>query len=108
MTNLEALKATCNAICNTFYPDNSTLKLMLFNEGVNPELNATPKDVTIVKIAIKMAMGFVESGKSIGGVSTSNLENAVNNSISKWCTEYGLNASEFINITKITNGSNRW
>jgi len=46
MTNIEALRTLCNAIANTFYPDDATLKFALFNEGINADADATPKDVS--------------------------------------------------------------
>lgn len=108
MTNLEALKSTCNAICNTFYPDNSTLNLMLLNADIDATATATPRDANIVKIALTLVSGFVESGKSMGGVSISTNENAVIKSITKWCSDYGFNASEFIKLSSISNGSKLW
>lgn len=45
MKNSEALKGLCNAMANTFYPDDKTIELALFNEGITPTAEATPKDL---------------------------------------------------------------
>ena len=34
MDNLTATRSLCNAIANTFYPDNATIEFALFNEGI--------------------------------------------------------------------------
>ena len=66
MKNIEALKTTCNAIANTFYPDEATLELTLFNEGVNAQATAQPKDKTILRLAIRLVIGYVESSRNEG------------------------------------------
>lgn len=43
MDNLKALRGLCNAICNTFYPDRGAMEMMLFNEGIDSDAEATPK-----------------------------------------------------------------
>ncbi|EKC73398.1 hypothetical protein OBE_02409, partial [human gut metagenome] len=44
MDNLTATRSLCNAIANTFYPDNATIEFALFNEGIDAKAEATPKD----------------------------------------------------------------
>ncbi|NDV47791.1 hypothetical protein D0T49_12115 [Paludibacter sp. 221] len=108
MTNLEALKTTCNAICNTFYPDHATLELTLFNAGINHTDNAAPGDIELVKLAIGLVVGYVEQSRTENGVSTSNFEERVKQSIQYWCSRHGIDASEFVALTTIQNGSARW
>lgn len=111
MTNLEALRRLCNAIANTFYPDDATLELVLFNEGINASDDATPKDVTIFRLAVSLIMGYVESTRTENGVSTSVREDAIEDSIKYWCGIYGLDADEVLSddaLRIIEDGSHLW
>lgn len=96
MTNIEALRTLCNAIANTFYPDDSTLEFALFNEGVDATAAATPKDVTIFRVAVGLVRGYVESSRSENGVSTSVMQDAVQKSLMYWCNVYGVDADDVI------------
>ncbi len=96
MTNCEALRQLCNAIANTFYPDDATLEFALFNEGIDANATATPKDVTIFRVAVGMVRGYVESSRSENGVSTSVMQDAVQKSLMYWCNVYGVDADDVI------------
>lgn len=96
MTNIEALRTLCNAIANTFYPDDATLEFALFNEGVDAQSEATPKDVTIFRVAVGLVRGYVESSRSENGISTSVMQDAVEKSLMYWCNVYGVDADEVI------------
>lgn len=110
MTNLAALKSLCNAIANTFYPDESTLELALFNAEIDPEAAATPKDAKIFRVAVALIRGYVESSRTENGVSTSVMQDAVEKSLVCWCNYYGLNADEELGdfLRVIEDGSNIW
>ena len=110
MKNLEALSRLCNAIANTFYPDSATLNFALFNEGIDSQAEATPKDVAVFRVAIRLVMGYVESSRSENGVSTSVREDSVKDSLSFWCKQYGLDADEELNdyLRTIDNATNLW
>lgn len=110
MKNSEALRNLCNAIVNTFYPDDATINLVLFNEGINPNGEATPKDVGIFRVAISLVMGYMESSRSENGVSTSVREDAVKESIRYWCNIYNLDADEILGeyMRVVEDGSSRW
>ena len=110
MDNLKALRSLCNAIANTFYPDNSTIELELFNEGIDTQAEATPKDETLFRVAVRLVMGYVESSRSENGVSTLVKEDAIKDSIKYWCKEYGLDADDVIpdSLRIIEDGSNLW
>lgn len=111
LTNLSALRSLCNAIANTFYPDEQTLRLALFNEGMDAVEDATPKDVRILRIAVRLVLGYVEGSRTENGVSTSVREDAVKNSIKAWCSEYGVDADEILSdssLRTIENGTNLW
>lgn len=110
MNNLKALSSLCNAIANTFYPDNSTVELALINEGIDPQAEATPKDETLFRVAICLVMGYVESSRSENGISTSVREDAIKESIKYWCNIYGLDAEDFIpeSLRIIEDGSKLW
>ena len=110
MKNIEALKTTCNAIANTFYPDESTLRLTLFNEGLDAETEATPKDATILRLAVRLVMGYVESSRNENGISTSVRSDAILKSIKSWCDEYGLDADDILcgSYSSIEDISNIW
>lgn len=110
MTNLSALYSLCNAIANTFYPDESTLKLALFNAEIDPDGAATPKDPTIFRVAVPLIRGYIEGSRSENGVSTSVLQGTVEKSLNYWCNYYGLSAEEELGdtLTIIEDGSSRW
>lgn len=111
MTNLDATKALCNAIANTFYPDDSTLRLALFNEGIDAEGEATAKDPQIFRVALRLVMGYIEGSRSEGGISTSvRSEEAIKQSIAVWCNSYGLNAEDELTdyLRVIESGSSLW
>ena len=110
MKNGAALRNLCNAIANTFYPDNATIGLVLFNEGIDSNAEATPKDEKLFRVAISLVMGYVESSRSENGVSTSVKEDAIKESIRCWCNIYGLDADEVLNdYLRVTeDGSHLW
>ena len=64
MDNKSALRGLCNALCNTFYPDNAAIEVMLFNEGIQACDDARPKDVSLLKLAIKLVMGYCETSRT--------------------------------------------
>jgi len=110
MTNIEVLKRTCNAIANTFYPDTRTSELVLFNAGLNPEDEAAAKDPVLLRLAVKMVLGYVESSRNENGISTAVREDAIKKSIAAWCDEYGVDAAELLggSQTVIEDISNMW
>ena len=110
MTNLKALSCLCNAIANTFYPDLSTLELVLFNEGIEPKAEAEPKDPQIFRSAVRLIHGYVESSRSENGVSTSVREDAIKESLAIWCKFYGLDAEEELSdfMRVIEDGTYLW
>lgn len=110
MTNLSALYSLCNAIANTFYPDESTLKLALFNAEIDPDGAATPKDPSIFRVAVPLVRGYVESSRSENGVSHSVMQDAVDKSLNYWCNYYGLDAEDVLGdtLTYIEDGSKLW
>lgn len=111
MDNLTAAKTLCTAICSPFYPDVAVVEMALFNEGIDARAEATPKDANIFKVAVRLVMGFVEGSRSEGGISTSVLSaDAIKQSISIWCGNYGLDAEEILSEyqTSIEDGSKLW
>ena len=109
MDNLKALRSICNAICNTFYPDRATMEIMLFNEGISIDAEATPKDVKLFRVAIRLVKGYVESSRNENGVSISVREDAINENIRIWCKDYGLDGDDYLlSVKTIENGSNLW
>lgn len=110
MKNAAALRNLCNAIANTFYPDNATIELALFNEGIESQAEAIPKDPKIFRIAVSLVMGYVEGSRSENGVSTTVLQDAVEKSIRYWCNIYGLDADEVLSdyLRVMEDGSKLW
>lgn len=110
MKNAAALRNLCNAIANTFYPDNATIELALFNEGIEPQAEAIPKDPKIFRIAVSLVMGYVEGSRSENGVSTTVLQDAAEKSIRYWCNIYGLDADEVLSdyLRVMEDGSKLW
>lgn len=110
MKNLEALSTLCTSIANTFYPDSAVLRLALFNEGVDAEEEAQPKDATIFRCAVRLVIGYVEASRSEGSVSTSVMQDAVDKSLQYWCNYYGLDAEEELSGYKrtISDATNLW
>lgn len=110
MTNLVATRSLCNAMANTFYPDLYTIRLALFNEGIDAEAEATAKDAALFKVAVALVRGYVESSRTENGVSTSVMSEAVDNSIKYWCGIYGVDVDEVLSdsVRVIEDGSKLW
>lgn len=109
MDNKSALRGLCNALCNTFYPDTSTIEVVLFNEGVQASDDAKPKDAQLLKLAIRLVLGYCESSRTENGVSTSVDRDAVKRNITTWCDDYGLDADDYVPGLKVVeDGTNLW
>lgn len=109
MNNISALKALCNAICNTFYPDQATLVIVLIGEKMSPDECAVPKDPRLLKLAIRLVQGYVESSRTEGGISTSVDRSRVDANIAMWCREYGVDADEYMaGLKVIESGTSLW
>lgn len=110
MKNIEALSHLCNAIVNTFYPDTATIEFALFNQNVDAQADAQPKDARIFRAAVSLVRGYVESSRSENGISTSVMQDAVEKSLRFWCNEYGLDADDELNDRPryIEDASNLW
>ncbi len=109
-TNLEALRAKCKLICDTCYADDDVLIDVLCDNGINPSGNAVPMDVEIVKAAIIVVKGWVESARSEGGINVSINREAVEKNILFWCQRFGLDASEYLSdcMTVVQDGSDMY
>lgn len=109
MTNLEALRAQCKLICNTCYVDSDVLQLALYNAGIETDGTATAKDPEIIRTAIVIVKGWVETSRTENGISASVDAASIRNSIIYWCSEAGLDASEFVDETiTLDSGSDLW
>lgn len=111
MTNVEVLKSLCNAIANTFYPDDATLAVSLMNAGYVAEEDAMPKDASLFRVAVGLVLGYVESSRSECGVSAGVDREAVLRSLRFWCSQYGLDAGDVlpgVDQAIISDGSNLW
>lgn len=84
------------------------MMLLLYNEGIKAADNALPKDVNLLKIAIKLVLGYVESSRTEGGVSVGIDSERVEDNIRRWCDDYGLDAEDFLSLKTIENGTNLW
>lgn len=110
MTNLEMTMSLCNAICNTFYPDRSSVEAMLYNASINSSATAGKKDADLLRIAIRLVMGYVEGSHSEGGVSVSVGKDDIKNNILFWCKDYGIDPDEVIEtpLKVIDDGTHLW
>lgn len=110
MDNLHALSRLCNAMANTFYPDMATMEVVLFNEGIDANADAQPKDPRIFRCAVRLIHGYVENSRNENGLSTGIREDAVSESLAYWCNYYGLDAEEELGdyARVIRDGSNLW
>lgn len=108
-TNLEALKAQCKLICNTCYVDEDVARLVLQNAGLDAESEPSANNPDIVRAAILIVKGWVETSRSENGISASVDVESVKKGIVFWCGRAGLDVSEYVdNLTVIDNGSNLW
>jgi hypothetical protein len=108
MTNLEILRSRCTAIASSFYPDRNVMEVALFDAGIEPTGEAQPKDIKIVKVALQLVSGFVETSRSEGSESVSTEWEAVKANIKRVCGEYGLDASDYIEVSSISDASHLW
>lgn len=110
MTNIEATRRLCTAIVSSFYPDIQTVELVLFNEGIDGDTDATAKDPEILKAAVKLVRGYIETSRSEGGISVSIDRDAIDESIKYWCSVYDVDSDEVLenSVRVIYDGSSRW
>lgn len=110
MTNIDMTISLCNAICNTFYPDRATVEAVLLNSGVNPLSTATSKDVGVLKVAIRLVMGYVEGSHSEGGISVSVGKDNIKENIVQWCKDYGIDPDDVIDtpLKVVYDGTHLW
>jgi hypothetical protein len=109
MTNSEALRAQCKLICDTCYVDSDVIELTLMNAGVEGETIATQNDPRIIRAALTIVRGWVETSRAEGGISVSIDTDKVKRSMVYWCGVAGIDASEFVDDMKtIENGSQLW
>lgn len=107
--NLEALKAQCKLICNTCYVDDDVARLVLLNAGLKEDESPTANNPELVKAAILIVKGWVETSRSENGISVSVDVASIKKSIVFWCGQCGLDASEYVDdLVVIDNGSNLW
>lgn len=110
MTNQSALRELCHAIASSFCPDDSTVRFVLFNNGIDADGDAVAKDEALFRLAVSLVMGYVESSRSENGVSVSVMEDAVKESLRRWCRDYGLELDDLLedSIRVIEDGSSLW
>lgn len=109
MTNSEALRAQCKLICNTCYVDTDVLSLALLNAGIGEGDTATPNDPAIIRAAILIIKGWVETSRSENGISAAIDMPALENNIKYWCAKAGLDASELVDgLISLESGSDLW
>lgn len=108
MTNLEILRSRCTAIASSFYPDSNVMEVALFDAGIDPAEDATPKDIALVKVALALVAGFVETSRGEGSESVSTKWEAVTANMKRVCGEYGLDASDYMEVSRISDASNLW
>ena len=109
MTNSEVLRAQCKLICDTCYVDSDVVSLALLNAGVDGEATATANDPVIIRAALSIVRGWVETGRSEGGISVSVDVASVKRSMAYWCGVAGIDVSEFVDGTvTLENGTELW
>lgn len=109
-SNQEACRAKCKLICNTAYVDLDVLRDVLIDNGIDPDGTATAASADLMRCAILIVKGWVETSRSEGGISTSINYEAVRKNILFWCGQYGLDADELLadSLSSIESGSMLW
>lgn len=110
-TNTEVCRAKCKLLCNTAYVDSDVIKDVLIDRGIDPEEEAVPNNVELMRCAILIVLGWVETSRSEGGVSVSIDLAALRNNIYYWCSQYGIDVEEFNLVdalSYIRNGFTIW
>lgn len=109
MNNLEALQAQCKLICNTCYVDDDVAQLALSSADIDADGTATANNQDIIRLAIVIVKGWVETSHSEGGVSSSIDMQTLHSNIIYWCRQADLDASEFLDdIVTFESGSELW
>lgn len=109
MDNLQATSYLCTAICSSFYPDERSINIALFNAEIDATATATPKDKQILKVAVSLVYGYVEASRGEGGISVSTDRTAIDKAIRHFAREYGVNEDELLDSTRVVeNGSFLW
>ena len=109
MTNSEALRAQCKLICDTCYVDSDVVELALLNAGIDGEATAAANDQQIIRAALTIVRGWVETGRSESGISVSVDVESVKRSMAYWCNVAGIDVSEFVDGTvTLESGTELW
>lgn len=109
MNNREALKAQCKLICNTCYVDSDVAEYSLLSAGLNPESGAEIGSAALIKLAIEIVKGWVETSRSENGISAAIDMPTLQNNIIYWCGKAGLDASDYVDgIVSLESGSDLW
>ncbi|MCM1079703.1 MAG: hypothetical protein NC344_10170 [Bacteroidales bacterium] len=104
------LRAVCKAICNTCYVDDDVAVALLVSNDMHPDA-PTSGDFSagIVRLAIEIVKGWVETSRSEGGISVARDTSQLNRNILYWSNRYGLEADELAQgVATVTNGSRMW
>lgn len=109
-SNKEACRAKCKLICNTAYVDMDVLQDVLIDNGIDPDETATAASADLMRCAILIVKGWVETSRSEGGISTAINYEAVRKNIQFWCGQYGLDADLLLadSLSSIESGSMLW
>lgn len=109
MTNSEALKAQCKLICDTCYVDSDVVDLALLNAGINGDSIAVANDPQMIRAALTIVKGWVETGRTESGISVSVNIDSIKRSMAYWCGIAGIDVSEFVDGTvTLESGTELW
>ncbi|MCC8154809.1 MAG: hypothetical protein LIP01_11790 [Tannerellaceae bacterium] len=109
MTNLEALSHKCSFLFPSFYPDESILEFTLLEDGLKPgdEYSVECKR-KIAILAIRIISNNVETSHSEGGVSNAVDLGKVKENVIRECALLGIDASLYVSVSTIEDGSDSW
>lgn len=108
MDNLQATSYLCTAICSAFYPEQRAVEIALFNAEINATQEATPKDKNLLKVAVSLVLGYVETSRSEGGISVGVNRDAIEKSIKRFASDFGVDLEDLIECKTVENASFLW
>lgn len=109
MTNLEALRALCTRIASTFYVDRNVMEQAMIDYNIDRDAEYTAEDINIIKCALELVQGFVNTLQIEGDTHNNTYWEAVKANIIRITNKYGLDPDSYITISStVSDMSLKW
>jgi hypothetical protein len=98
----------CTSIASTFYADRGVMELAITNAGIDINAEYAANDINLLKCALELVQGFVNTLQIEGDVHNNTNWDAVKANIIRISNKYGLDPSEYITLSSVEDASVKW